>query len=231
MNQSEKRVKTVVKGNNEWLESEEREAQKKILESHQEPGYVTTNGRDPEFPDLPGSRHPTFPSQVSAGHKRITDILPTVDLGAPRAASARPARSTCAEPTGPARRCGTTAAGGHFLLLPARLPLFAWFSSVTPPPSPARSQEPKKSPSGAKKDAQLFLVKKDFIGAPGPPRPLPGADPRPRPRARLARPPSRRLGSRAPLTDSRGGGSSDYAQLPSAAGTRGDEFHCCCTAG
>lgn len=43
---SEKKVKTVVEGNNDWLEREEREAQKEIFESHRKPSY-RTSGRDP----------------------------------------------------------------------------------------------------------------------------------------------------------------------------------------
>lgn len=167
MNQSEKRVKTVVKGNNEWLESEEREAQKKILKSHEQPCYVTTNGRDPEFRDLPGSRHPTFPSQVSAGHKRITDILPTVDLGAPRAASARPARSTCAEP-----RVQRGDAGPRADIFFYRLP--ACLCSLGPPQSPRchhlpEARRQRNRPPARKRTLRCFSSKKTLLGRPGRP--------------------------------------------------------------
>lgn len=37
-------MKTVVKENTDWLESEEREAQKEILESHKEPSDTTSGG-------------------------------------------------------------------------------------------------------------------------------------------------------------------------------------------
>lgn len=120
-----------------------------------------------------GKRAPTAPPQVSAGQKRITDTLPTADLGAPRATSTCPLRAAHRRPApGPAGQCGSAQTAGIFLL-PAHL--------CRGRPRLPEDRRQEQTPSREKKEAQACLVKKDFIGAPGLPRtrrPLPHAVPR-----------------------------------------------------
>lgn len=133
-------------------------------------------------------------SQKDNGHP------PNGGPGAPRAASAGPApraahlRSAPGLARGPGARSEVRGRGRHVPPLPARL------CSPGPPHSPRcqrppATRRPEQTPPDAKKEAQAFLVKADFIGRPGrpehaarsparPPSPDPArGQPRPRPQA------------------------------------------------
>lgn len=97
----------------------------------------------------------------------------------------RPARPTCplaraardrrarGEMRGPGRRRTSSPAT-------ARPPLLAGPSTLTPPPSPSRSQAPRADAVQRDKGNTGVSRQRDFIGAPG----RPACAPRPRPRAR-----------------------------------------------
>lgn len=152
----------------------------------------TTSGRDPEFQDLPGSRHPTAPPQVSAGHKRITDIFPTVDLGAPRAASAHPPRAAkLRSAPGPSGAKRDRDRWRTFSSAAARPPAFVRLAFLTDPNSIARPKPGAKSTRRPtrKRSLRRFSSKQTLLGRRSRPA---RADRRPArtPTLRSARPPS-----------------------------------------
>lgn len=143
-----------------------------------------------------------------------------MDLGAPRAASARPprpgrpARPTCARPPGPQRHgdgrsrrdAGPRRPADMLLCGPPAFVRLALHTHRRHRPPGARRHEP--TPPDAKNEAQAFLVKADFIGRQGrparaarsPARP-PGRSPAETPRAAgpalpCRPPPPRRRGPR-----------------------------------
>lgn len=99
-----------------------------------------------------------------------------MDLGAPRATSTCPLRAAnLRSATGPAGPCGSAADRGHF-----HFPRLSAHTCRSRHRLPEDSRQ-EQTPSREKKEAQAFLVKTDFIGAPGLPRarrPLPHAVPR-----------------------------------------------------
>ena len=243
---SRKEVKTVVDGNNDWLKSKEREAQKEIFESHKKPSY-RTSGRDPAVLRPMGKQAPNGFVSGFRGSQKDNGHPPNGGPGgsarrfrpprpAPRATHLRsvpdPAgngdqvlAAIYADPRAPADvslRCP-----------PAHPPLFAWPSSLTRPPSPPEARRQERTPPDTKKEAQAFLVKADFIGAPGPPRarrPLPLAAPGPptgrdpafgRPRPAPQAPSPAAPGAARTAHRLQGGGCSVDAPLPSAARARG----------
>lgn len=99
-----------------------------------------------------GEQAPTAPSQVSAGHKGITDTLPTVHLGASRATSTCPRREAALRSApGPAGNAGTRQTA-HLCRRRHRLP---------------EDRRREQTPFREKKEAQAFLAKTDFIGGAG----------------------------------------------------------------
>lgn len=142
---SEKEVKTVVEGNNDWLESEEREAQKEIFESQATgPAAGTLLFLRPMGKQAPNGFVSGFRgSQKDNGHPPNSGpggsarrFRPPRPACSPPALSPGPSgdgalAAICADPRPPADvslRCP-----------PAHPPLLAWPSSLTRPPSPARS--------------------------------------------------------------------------------------------
>lgn len=119
---------------------------------------------------LSPNRHPTARSPVSAGHKRITDTLPTVNPGLraplPPAAAALARRPPARDPR----------AGGSTRPAMPSVPLL----------DECKSNEQRQNRRENKNQAQAFLVRADFIAATRPPvaRPAgctaaPGARPPP----------------------------------------------------
>lgn len=152
-----------------------------------------------------GKRAPTAPPQVSAGHKRITDTLPTAGPGAPRATSTCRLRApNLRSASGPAGPCGSAADHGHFPF--ALLSAHTGRSRHCLPEGSRQGQ----TPSREKKEAQAFLVKTRLYwgrrGCLARAARFPTRSPGSGPRAPSAVPPPRCPGPRAALTSSRGSG-------------------------
>lgn len=186
-------MKTVVKGNTDWLESEEREAPKEILESHKEPSH-TTSGRGPVVPSFTGKQAPNGPvsgfrgSQKDNGHppnggpggsaRRFRPAAPPRPPGAAHLRSAP--GPAAARGRALAARCGPATARGHAPLRPARL--CSPGPPHSPPPSPARSQAPRANAARREKGGTGVSRQSRLYWAPGSPRarrPLPRAAPGP----------------------------------------------------
>lgn len=193
----------MVERNNGWLESEG-EAQREILESRREPSS-RTSGRDPAVLRATGKQAPNGSVSGFRGSQKDNGHPPNGGPGgsARRFRSTAPPRPACSPPAlgpgpsgarGPvlAARCWPVATGEHLPLLLARPPLFAWPSSLTRSPSPARSQAGTKSKScpTRKRRHRRFSSKQTLLGRRGSPArpPAPLRDPRaahpPGPRAR-----------------------------------------------
>lgn len=158
------------KENNGWLESEKGEAQEEILESRQDPVVLRSTGKQAPNGCVSGFRG----SQKNNGHP------PNGGPGAPRALP-------------PSSRRPRTQPGARGEMRDAAR--VARLCPFGPPHSPRGHRSPEdrrqeQTPPDAKKEAQAFLVKADFIGATGPPctrRPLPARPPG-RPPASTRRP-------------------------------------------
>lgn len=120
-----------------------------------------------------GKRAPTAPPQVSAGHKRITDTLPTAGPGAPRATSTCRLRApTRRSAPGPAGHAGARQTTDIFLSLCCPHTLVA--ADIACPEEVAKG---KRRPA-RKRRLRRFSSKQDFIGGAGAASHAPPASPR-----------------------------------------------------
>lgn len=182
----------MVKENTDWLESEEREAQKEILESHKEPSD-TTSGGGPAVPSSTAKRAPNGRVSGFRGSQKDNGHPPNGGPGGsarrfrpaapPRPPSAAHLRSAPRAPrlAGKGAR-GEMRARGHSPLRPARL--CSPGPAPSPPPSPARSQAPRANAARREKGGTGVSRQSRLYWAPGPPRAR-----RPLPRASSSRPP------------------------------------------